>query len=186
MVSERQADNPEPSHVARYKMASKSVRAGDKVLDVFCGTGYGARILASRGAEVTAFDKWNGQAKAPGITFIHSAFPFADFDPRGYNVITAFEAIEHVDREVGQELLRSIRFWLADDGIFWLSTPNAEVIPFVKAEHPHHLQHYTQAELAHMLYLAGFDIVDWLNQERKGTPVFRSGPTGRYMVCRCQ
>src|SRR5207249_4639305 len=58
------ADNCEPAfalkmyqeHVARYLFASQLCR-GKEVLDVACGVGYGAQLLARQGAErVTAFD----------------------------------------------------------------------------------------------------------------------------------
>ena len=177
---------PERSHVARYVMASKRISKGAKVLDVFCGTGYGAKVLADRGHKVTAFDSCNTFPIVTGVTFLEATYPASDFQDGWFDAVTAFEAIEHVHRGMGLNLLHSIRKWLKPGGVLWLSTPNAEVMPFSPKQFPFHRLHYTPKELERMLASAGFPNVRWLNQAKKGSAVFRPGPVGAYMVAECR
>ena len=187
MVAERQPfAAPERSHVARYALASKRIAKGARVLDVFCGTGYGSKILASHGHKVTAFDSCNSFPIVTGVTFVEAAYPASDFQDGWFDAITAFEAIEHVHRGMGLNLLHSIRKWLRQGGTLWLSTPNADIIPFDAKRFPFHRLHYTPKELERMLVSAGFSQVKWLNQARKGSTMFRPGPVGAYMVAECK
>ena len=187
MVAERQPfATPERSHVARYALASKRIGKGAKVLDVFCGSGYGAKVLADRGHKVTAFDSCNTFPIVEGVTFLESSYPASDFQDGWFDAVTAFEAIEHVHRGMGLNLLHSIRKWLRQGGTLWLSTPNADIIPFDAKRFPFHRLHYTPKELERMLVSAGFSQVKWLNQARKGSTMFRPGPVGAYMVAECK
>jgi 2-polyprenyl-3-methyl-5-hydroxy-6-metoxy-1,4-benzoquinol methylase/glycosyltransferase involved in cell wall biosynthesis len=131
------AENCEPlfarkmyqEHSARYLFAAQAC-AGKRVLDVGCGAGYGARLLAESGAHrVVAFDI-SAEAVAhaerfyrhPAVQFrIASAETFA-FGER-FDVITSFELIEHVNDQ--EAVVERIAEHLAPDGLLFMSTPRA-------------------------------------------------------------
>lgn len=115
-------------HVSRYLFAAR-LSTQRRVLDIACGTGYGAAELALNATSVTGVDI-SGEAIAyarekfvrPNLTF-HSApahaipLPDASFD-----LITAFEVIEHL--EDWRALLSEAKRLLAPGGQFLVSTPN--------------------------------------------------------------
>ena len=113
-------------HIARYRFAAGLV-AGKRVLDIGCGVGYGAALLADSGAsEVVAFDistdtidHARAQFARPSVEYrIASA---EDFDFGTFDVVTCFELIEHVH---GQDaVLANIARSLSSEGVAVISTP---------------------------------------------------------------
>src|SRR6516164_2704774 len=108
-----EADNCEPlfagkmyqEHLARYLFASQVCR-GKCVLDVGCGVGYGAHLLASRGAaQVTAFDISDAAVQHALEYYAHPRIEYRvasaeDFSAsERYDVVTCFELIEHLDHQ---------------------------------------------------------------------------------------
>lgn len=114
-------------HIARYLFAAQIVR-GKRVLDVGCGVGYGAQLLARRGASsVTAFDISEQAIQHarrfyphPNLEyFVSSAEAFSLTDR--FDIITCFELIEHLHDQHGAiELIASL---LKPDGVLFISTP---------------------------------------------------------------
>ena len=130
-----EADNCEPlfagkmyqEHLARYLFASQ-VGRGKRVLDVGCGVGYGAHLLASRGAaHVTAFDVSEAAVQHalefyahPRIDYlVASAEDFSVADR--YDLVTCFELIEHLQHQ--HRAVERIAGSLAEDGLLIMSTP---------------------------------------------------------------
>lgn len=113
-------------HLSRYQFARKFA-ADKRVLDVGCGSGYGAAVMATLAAEITAIDA-SGEAIAyardhyadPKIRFFEglaASLPDGPFD-----LITTFEVIEHLDDWRG--FLHEAMRVLAPGGLFLVSTPN--------------------------------------------------------------
>jgi glycosyltransferase involved in cell wall biosynthesis/SAM-dependent methyltransferase len=130
-----EADNCEPlfarkmyqEHLARYLFASQICR-GKRVLDVGCGVGYGAHLLASRGAaQVTAFDISEAAVQHALEYYSHPKIEYLvasaeDFSISGrYDVVTCFELIEHLDHQ--HRAVERIGRALAEDGLLIMSTP---------------------------------------------------------------
>ncbi|MDR3168775.1 MAG: methyltransferase domain-containing protein [Candidatus Peribacteria bacterium] len=130
------AENSEPNftgkmyqeHVCRYYFAAQFV-SGKKVLDVGCGVGYGAKLLAQHGAvQIDAFDidqdaiEYAKQYYCDDKVSYHCAsatnFNFGD---NKYDVVTCFELIEHVEGQ--NDVLRNIRRVIKSDGLLVISTP---------------------------------------------------------------
>jgi len=171
------------THAIRYLFASSFIEKEDEVLDVFCGTGYGSRYMAQF-AKVTAFDKYEPLWPHPNVTFITAHYPDITLD-KTFDLITCFEAIEHVDPLTARTLLSSIWGWTKEDGTLLISSPNQEYYPYDDAIE-HHFFHYTPQGLERDLNAAGFSIVEWKNQPAKGSTRLNSGPGGKYMIAVCE
>ena len=115
-------------HLARYLFAAR-LAGRKRVLDMGCGTGYGAAELARPAASVAAFD-----LSPQAIAEAHSAYPLPNlhflaasaaaipFPDATFQLITCFEVIEHVAD--WQTLLKEARRLLARGAQFIVSTPN--------------------------------------------------------------
>lgn len=114
-------------HVERYKFAS--LIKANSYLDLCCGTGYGTNILKQKypnsvvvGIDIDVLTIRNAQMKYSDITFYTS--DVMQFVPdTNFDVITCFEAIEHLPFYKGKEFLKRIKYFLTPNGTFILSTP---------------------------------------------------------------
>lgn len=142
---------------SNYLFASRYSRGS--VLDVGCGTGYGTRYLARSAEEAIGVDydpKTINACNSHPTTrarFICANAASLDFPDNCFDLITAFEVIEHLnDREVRAFLSQSRRC-LKPDGLLVLSTPNKKVSspglarPILLA----HQIEYTDAQLTQLL-----------------------------------
>lgn len=120
-------------HWNRYAFSRQFV-SGKRVLDVASGEGYGADFLAQTASQVVGFDaddtavaharKKYGQRG--NLTFTRSSLAsfFKDAPPRSFDVITAFEIVEHVDEDEQRALISGIARLLAPGGLAVFSTPD--------------------------------------------------------------
>jgi len=152
-------DGIRADHVERYKWAAAFIqRAGfATVLDIGCGVGYGAWLMAQTGASITAID-----ADPDAITYArdHYAHPAAsyrvasadDFDGAPRGVAVAFEVIEHAPEVLA--LLARLR-----TRVLLGSVPNEAVTPYrAGASHPDHYRHFTVDQLRDALLAAGWRV----------------------------
>ncbi len=115
-------------HLARYLFAAR-LAGRKRVLDMGCGTGYGAAELARLAASVAAFDLFP-QAVAvarsayplPNLHFLAASAAAIPFPDASFQLITCFEVIEHIAD--WQTLLKEAQRLLARGGQFIVSTPN--------------------------------------------------------------
>jgi len=140
-------------HIGRYLFASQFVKA-KKILDVACGSGYGASILLHKGAkEVVGIDrsraaikhakKYYQESKA---TFLRADALFLPFDNESFDIVTTFETIEHLSSQ--EKFLKEIKRILKKDGLLVLSTPNTLVY---RKGNPFHKKEFSPGELAKLL-----------------------------------
>jgi 2-polyprenyl-3-methyl-5-hydroxy-6-metoxy-1,4-benzoquinol methylase len=142
-------------HAARYLYASKHALDGP-LLDIACGTGYGALFLGADrllvGADVDADAVRSAAATARDARLGQSLWTVANgtelpFGDRAFATITSFETLEHVEQRTAfvRELARVVRA----DGLLMLSTPNAYYTRPVDGipKNPFHLHEYTPEEL---------------------------------------
>jgi len=119
------------THEYRYKLAGKYTEDTDTVLDMACGTGYGAKFLKGNYKGVDKADL-SGNIVAD----LNTWKPDFDFD-----VGVSFETIEHIQNY--QNVLDNLK--KAKKYIIY-STP---IVPTVGAN-PFHLHDFTYAELRKM------------------------------------
>lgn len=137
----------ECGHYARYAWASALVPG--EALDVACGTGYRARLLAHH-ARVSGVDRdeaavSKARLRATG-SFSVAEVPPIPFPNDAFDFVACFETIEHIPDDT--EFIREIRRVLRPGGTLLISTPNKAVsapggVPLNKW----HVREYTLATL---------------------------------------
>ena len=121
-------------HVARYEFSNQVIEQATNVLDVACGTGYGASILKSKGyKKVFGVDlDWsavvyaNGNyGEADGINFLQANGSNLPLDENSIDLITCFETFEHIldSHDFLIELCRVLK----PTGVLIISVPNAPI-----------------------------------------------------------
>lgn len=149
-------------HRARYDLAARWLcehvepawrRTG---IDVFCGNGYGSRVVADlSGARMIGLDGCaeavflaNRHYGCHRVVFGHAVFPFV-LTPAMADFAVCFESAEHVDDP--QTFLRQVSEAAA--GPLFVSVPLEEGLPFQlnRAQFCHHTRHFTRAEIHALL-----------------------------------
>jgi SAM-dependent methyltransferase len=117
-------------HVSRYAFAARFA-SGARVLDLGCGAGYGTAELAGRGRTAMgidlapeAIDHARSAYPLANISFVPASVTAVPFRDGSFDLITAFEVIEHLDN--WRALLSEGRRLLHPNGFFLVSTPNKE------------------------------------------------------------
>ena len=144
---------------AVYEYATQFIQA-QRVLDVGCGEGYGAHLLAQHAKEVVAIDrdkKTIQQAKRrydlPNLSFhIQDVAEISAYSAHPFDVICCFHVIEHL-KTPEQFLVEAGKRLSAPSGILLISTPNRHS-PFRRSTDfhwPYHEREYTTDELRKLL-----------------------------------
>lgn len=154
--AERQAADPQSpwwgEHVARYLFAARHARDA-AALDVACGTGFGLPIIAAHarfavGADCDAatLAVARGQALGTSVVLASDATRLP-FRSETFGLVTSFETIEHLADPAA--FVVELERVLCDDGICFLSTPNARYTRPVDGtpRNPFHLREYDPEEL---------------------------------------
>ena len=143
-------------HRARYRFAARFLtRFGNAaVLDAGCGTGYGSAELRPAAASVTAMDisadaveYAREQYGRPGVRFLQGACEALPFADGSFDLVTAFEVIEHLER--WPQMLCEIRRVLKPSGVLLVSTPNREYYAESRAAagpNPFHVREFDYEE----------------------------------------
>jgi len=147
-------------HLAAYALFTKEFVAGKKVLEIGCGTGYGADYLSKSASNIVAIDIREG-----GISYCQDKygkdnliFMQADglklpFKNESFDVVLSFQVIEHIEPKMVLNYLSEIKRVLKRDGVFLISTPNSRLrlLPFQKPWNPEHVKEYNDEELKKLL-----------------------------------
>jgi SAM-dependent methyltransferase len=139
-------------HLVVYRWIAERC-AGKRVVDMACGEGYGAAVLADRAISVVGVDAnpdAHGHARlryeAPGLSFERALVE--EFDGGApYDAIVFLQTIEHVQEP--RALLERFASLLATDGVAYVSTPNRLTLAPPGAErsgNPWHVREYAPDE----------------------------------------
>lgn len=151
-------------HIARYAFATR-LAAGKRVLDIGCGTGYGVAEMARSAAFAVGIDSAAEASPGAGI-FLQASATALPFKPGAFDLITAFEVIEHLTD--WQQMLAEARRVLHPDGVFLVSTPNKSSYAESRADagpNPFHIHEFEYAEF-HAALQAVFPAVSIYLQNR--------------------
>jgi O-antigen biosynthesis protein len=119
-------------HLHRYYAAAALVN-GKSVLDIACGEGYGTNILAAYAGFVAGVDIDKESIASANLKYAPNyknlqfkwgaadAIPYAD---KTFDIVVAFETIEHLNPETQYAFLREIKRVLRQEGVLVMSTPD--------------------------------------------------------------
>jgi SAM-dependent methyltransferase len=141
-------------HLTVYRWIAERC-AGLRVVDMACGEGYGAAVLAEAAAEVVgvdanpdAFEHARLRYRGPKLRFERALVEeFADGAP--YDAIVFLQTIEHVNEPA--ELLARFASLLRPGGVVYVTTPNRLTLAPPGAErsgNPWHVREYAPEEFA--------------------------------------
>ncbi len=152
-------------HLARYRFAADRV-VGLRTLDVACGSGYGARLLAAGGAAGVIGVDLSAEAihyarttfATVGVSFLVADGTALPLPRASRDAIVSFETLEHVPDQ--HAFLREMARVLRSGGLFICSTPNRPITTNSDAPDavstPFHTREFTAAEFLDLLRAHGF------------------------------
>lgn len=155
-------------HKNRYSFGLSHLTRPGFGMDLFCGNGYGAFMIAQAGHTVLGIDASNPAIamaqdcyQDPNIIFAHKEWPF-HLPPKAFDFIFCLESVEHVQDGQGfvTQMARALKPW----GWLILTTPNETRMPFNPKQHKFHTRHYTKAETFALVETAGLTIKGWGGQ----------------------
>ena len=146
-------------HYHRYALAARYT-SGRRVLDLASGEGYGSALMAAGASEVVGVDideatvehartRYGG---VPNLRFTTGSMTDTRLlaDAGEFDVITCFEALEHVVEQ--DRLMSLVRDRLAPGGIFFTSTPDILVYTHQHGnENPFHVKELTEPQFRALL-----------------------------------
>lgn len=186
MSSERQEatkiEDVRVDHLNRYAWASEYLPAEGRILDAFCGVGYGTAMLAMKSAErrvvgldasFHALEAAEANFKKPNTFFEEFKWPHDTLPIQSYAGVVSLESIEHVDDPL--KLFTHLAQALEIDGVLVFSTPNGNELIKTHDTFPHHTEHWpleTALQLAtatiedhHRHDNVQLELIDWAGQD---------------------
>lgn len=161
-------DGIRADHRNRYTFGIEAVEAPGYGLDVFCGNGYGSKMIAMAGHTVLSIDGSqdaielaHAHYETSEILFCQKIWPFR-LPKSAFDFAFCLESIEHIPDS--DAFLHEMMQCLRPGASLILSTPNEDLMPFDAKHHIFHYRHFTQDAIFSLLATHGFDIVKWGGQ----------------------
>jgi SAM-dependent methyltransferase len=171
------ARNPERKNRALVKEILEHCTGGS-LLDVGCAYGnflaalqqHGGWTLA--GTDISEHAIEEASRRLSGVDLRVATLPVLDHADASFDVVTAFDVVEHVSDLVGT--FREIRRVLKPGGVFAFVVPVYDGVtgPVVTAldKDPTHLHKWARSQWIAALRPFGFDLVDWVGHLRYLVP----------------
>lgn len=172
----------EAEHQVRYRFASAAA-GGRRVLDAGCGVGWGSLLLHEGGAAaVTGVDisdeaLADAAARAPEVRFVRADLEALPFGDDAFDLVTCFEAIEHVADP--HRALDELRRVLTPAGVLLVSSPNPHVY---RAGNPFHVHEFEPSELLAEVGQRFAHAVVWAQHGHVGSVLRREGDGGEVVT----
>jgi ubiquinone/menaquinone biosynthesis C-methylase UbiE len=189
-------------HLAAYVFTEKFAR-NRSMLEIGCGTGYGADHLSQLASSVVSVDirkeavsYCQDKCKRENLVFLEVDGLKLPFKDNSFDIVISFQVIEHIDPNKVLDYLSEAKRVLNKDGIFILSTPNSKLrlLPFQKPWNPEHKKEYDYKGLRNLLNkvfdevkvysLVGSEEIQFIERNRvKQNPfkVYIATPFKRYL-----
>ncbi|MFC1687717.1 class I SAM-dependent methyltransferase [Patescibacteria group bacterium] len=151
-----------------------------EILDVGCFLGYGEACIASKARKITAIDldhqaieyaKKNN--KYDNVTFEEVDATKLSSVGKTFDVIFAFQLIEHIPPRKVKHLVHSLKGLLNRGGLLFVVTPNRKfrLLPFQQPFNLEHYQEFSSKSLSNALQsefdevtMKGIRLKDWLQE----------------------
>jgi SAM-dependent methyltransferase len=167
------------AHLSRYWWARAQAEGAD-VLDCACGKGYGTYLLACVAQSALGIDLNTASLDEAGRSFQRPNLAYRPHDVlrlpdlgRRFDLITAFEIIEHLAEPETDRFLSGLAACLRPGGRLLLSTPNHTVVRRSGSVVPeYHINNFTPGRLRRTLR-RHFGSVRLLGQYRSGGPLYQ-------------
>ena len=153
-------------HLVCY-LFSLQFAGGRRVLDLGCGSGYGAKLIAEEASEVVAADLSpeaihyaRENFSAAHLHYLLTDATLLSLASNSFDVVLCFEVIEHLTRQ--ECLLEEIHRILKSNGILIVSTPNRLFYTEErKLVNPYHTREFSFGEFRDLLekYFAKVEVV---------------------------
>jgi 2-polyprenyl-3-methyl-5-hydroxy-6-metoxy-1,4-benzoquinol methylase len=139
-------------HLAVYEWIGARV-AGQRVIDMACGEGYGSEVLSRSAAAVIGVDANRDAFEHARLRYVRSNLGFErgmveiHGEPGAYDAVVFLQTIEHVQDPAA--VLEHFRSLLAPGGTAYVSTPNVLTLApagAVKSSNPWHIREYRAEE----------------------------------------
>jgi O-antigen biosynthesis protein len=175
-------------HLLRYR-AARRLAQGRRVLDVACGEGYGAAILADTAVEVVGLDVSDdvvAHAKKayghlPNLDFRVSPATDLPHEDATFDLVVSFETVEHLAEDDQAAFVAEVRRVLRPQGLFVVSTPNRANYAATRAEpNAFHLHELDEAEF--LTLLRPFTIFAMYRQSVMAFPAIWSSADSQYAM----
>ncbi|MBN1125372.1 MAG: methyltransferase domain-containing protein [Sedimentisphaerales bacterium] len=166
-------------HVKAYELIAPSCH-DKEVLDLGCSIGTGEIILKDFAQRIVAVDDDETRmalakqhASAPNVEFVLIDATKSPFPDESFDVVVAFQVIEHIPPTQVGTFLEQCRRLLRPGGTLFLTTPNRRfrLWPFQKPLNRDHYQEFSVARLEKVLRnyfssveMAGIRGVDWIER----------------------
>jgi len=147
-------------HLSAYALLAEPLVANKKVLEIGCGSGYGADYLSKSASSVIGVDISPGGIAGcqdkygkENLDFVEADGLKLPFESGSFDVVVSFQVIEHIAPKNVLNYLSEIKRVLNSDGVFLVSTPNSRLrlLPFQKPWNPEHEKEYKDDELIQLL-----------------------------------
>lgn len=142
-------------HLHRYAICRDRV-AGQRVLDVACGAGYGTNLLAQVAARAVGLDidpaairRAAKKFQAENLTFVTGDCYEMPFEAGSFDVVVANEMIEHIEEH--DQFIAEVKRVLVPGGTLLVSTPNKPVYNRYKSPNPFHVSEMDIPEFRRLL-----------------------------------
>jgi len=179
-------------HWQRY-IAARKFSKDKTVLDIACGEGYGADLLAQDAAAVYGVDISEESIRhasekyvRENVTFRTGSVEAIEFPDDFFDLIVSFETIEHVDVEIQEKFMQEATRTLKNDGMLIISCPNRKVASEFAWEHwqyknEFHLKEYYIDEFKEFLSKY-FESVNLLYQRNENCLILSGSEPARMEV----
>jgi 2-polyprenyl-3-methyl-5-hydroxy-6-metoxy-1,4-benzoquinol methylase len=145
------SDPPALSHANRSRARITAKLMQGSVIDLGCGEGHLAGLIAENGHAVVGIDKNRDKieiAKAlyPKVSFTVGDLRKTGLPERSFDTVLLAEVLEHLPEDVGKEAIEAAMRLLKPGGRLVVSVPNEDCVP-----HRNHLQEFDRRSLRRLL-----------------------------------
>ncbi len=151
LVRKPGGDQPALSHTNRQRARVTVKLCRGSVLDLGCGEGHLAGLIAENGHAVTGIDKNKDKIQTakllyPQVTFLSGDLRSANLPPEMFDTALLTEVLEHLTENAAREAVEAAMRFLKPGGRLVVSVPNEDCVP-----HRNHLQEFDRRSLRRVL-----------------------------------